>query len=136
MLIRAAVATDAPAMTELLNRIIAIGGTTAHQHPKSAEQVREAAALVRSGQVRVNGGRAKAERKLEAGDEVRIPPVRLAEAGERQAASSTQQDGPTEAEKRAERRARTEAAAAKAKQQGDGSKKSGTEEEEEKSDTP
>ena len=33
--------------------------------------------LVRSGQVRVNGGRAKAERKLEAGDEVRIPPLRL-----------------------------------------------------------
>jgi 23S rRNA pseudouridine955/2504/2580 synthase len=29
----------------------------------------------------VNGGRAKAERRLEAGDEVRIPPVRLAEAG-------------------------------------------------------
>ena len=39
--------------------------------------------LVRSGQVRVNGGRAKAERKLEAGDEVRIPPVRLADEGER-----------------------------------------------------
>ena len=39
--------------------------------------------IVRSGQVRVNGGRAKAERKLEGGDEVRIPPVRLAEAGER-----------------------------------------------------
>lgn len=36
--------------------------------------------LVRSGQVRVNGGRAKAERRLEAGDEIRIPPVRLAEA--------------------------------------------------------
>jgi 23S rRNA pseudouridine955/2504/2580 synthase len=35
--------------------------------------------LVRSGQVRVNGGRARAERRLEAGDEVRIPPVRLAE---------------------------------------------------------
>ena len=33
--------------------------------------------LVRSGQVRINGGRAKAERKLEVGDEVRIPPVRL-----------------------------------------------------------
>lgn len=33
--------------------------------------------LVRSGQVRVNGGRAKAERKLAGGDEVRIPPVRL-----------------------------------------------------------
>jgi 23S rRNA pseudouridine955/2504/2580 synthase len=39
--------------------------------------------LVRSGQVRVNGGRAKAERKLEAGDEVRIPPVRLGEAAEK-----------------------------------------------------
>ena len=37
--------------------------------------------VVRSGQVRVNGGRAKAERRLEAGDEVRIPPVRLAERG-------------------------------------------------------
>jgi 23S rRNA pseudouridine955/2504/2580 synthase len=39
--------------------------------------------IVRSGQVRVNGGRAKAERKLAGGDEVRIPPVRLAEAGEK-----------------------------------------------------
>ena len=39
--------------------------------------------LVRSGQVRVNGGRAKAERKLEAGDEVRIPPVRLSEPAEK-----------------------------------------------------
>lgn len=39
--------------------------------------------LVRSGQVRVNGGRAKAERRLEAGDEVRIPPLRLPESGEK-----------------------------------------------------
>lgn len=39
--------------------------------------------LVRSGQVRVNGGRAKAERKLAAGDEVRIPPVRLGEPSDR-----------------------------------------------------
>jgi 23S rRNA pseudouridine955/2504/2580 synthase len=39
--------------------------------------------IVRSGQVRVNGGRAKAETRLEGGDEVRIPPVRLAEAGDR-----------------------------------------------------
>src|SRR5690606_28091375 len=39
--------------------------------------------LVRSGQVRVNGGRAKAERKLAGGDEVRIPPVRLGEEAER-----------------------------------------------------
>lgn len=39
--------------------------------------------LVRSGQVRVNGGRCKAERKLEAGDEVRIPPVRITEEGEK-----------------------------------------------------
>lgn len=39
--------------------------------------------LVRSGQVRVNGGRAKAERKLEAGEEVRVPPVNLTEVGEK-----------------------------------------------------
>jgi 23S rRNA pseudouridine955/2504/2580 synthase len=38
--------------------------------------------LVRSGQVRVNGGRAKAERRLEAGDQVRVPPVRLPEPGQ------------------------------------------------------
>jgi 23S rRNA pseudouridine955/2504/2580 synthase len=39
--------------------------------------------LVRSGQVRVNGGRAKADRKLEPGDEVRVPPVRLNEEGDK-----------------------------------------------------
>jgi 23S rRNA pseudouridine955/2504/2580 synthase len=39
--------------------------------------------LLRSGQVRVNGGRVKAERKLEAGDLVRIPPVRIEEAADR-----------------------------------------------------
>jgi 23S rRNA pseudouridine955/2504/2580 synthase len=33
--------------------------------------------LVRTGQVRVNGSRAKAMQKLKAGDEVRVPPVRL-----------------------------------------------------------
>ncbi len=33
--------------------------------------------LLRSGQVRVNGGRCKPERRLEGGDEVRIPPIRL-----------------------------------------------------------
>lgn len=38
--------------------------------------------LLRSGQVRINGGRAKPERKLEEGDEVRVPPVRMAEKGE------------------------------------------------------
>lgn len=35
--------------------------------------------LVRSGEVRVNGGRAEASRKLSLGEEVRIPPVRMAE---------------------------------------------------------
>ena len=39
--------------------------------------------LVRSGQVRINGGRAKADRRLESGDEVRIPPVRLETAADR-----------------------------------------------------
>ena len=38
--------------------------------------------LVRSGQVRINGKRAKADSRLSGGDEVRSPPVRLAEAGE------------------------------------------------------
>ncbi|MGB0221391.1 MAG: RluA family pseudouridine synthase [Sinimarinibacterium flocculans] len=38
--------------------------------------------LLRSGQVRVDGGRAKPERKLVKGEEVRIPPVRAAERGE------------------------------------------------------
>ncbi|MEN1971213.1 RluA family pseudouridine synthase [Luteimonas sp. MJ204] len=33
--------------------------------------------IVRSGQVRVNGGRVRADRRLEGGDEVRIPPVRI-----------------------------------------------------------
>jgi 23S rRNA pseudouridine955/2504/2580 synthase len=38
--------------------------------------------IVRSGQVRVNGGRAKPDTKLKLGDEVRVPPVRLAEEGD------------------------------------------------------
>ncbi len=38
--------------------------------------------LLRSGQVRVDGGRIKPERKLLKGEEVRIPPVRLAEKDE------------------------------------------------------
>lgn len=38
--------------------------------------------IVRSGQVRVNGGRARPDTKLAGGDEIRIPPVRLAEPGE------------------------------------------------------
>lgn len=39
--------------------------------------------LLRSGQVRVNGGRVRAERRLEAGDQVRIPPVRLEAAADK-----------------------------------------------------
>lgn len=38
--------------------------------------------VVRKGEVRVNGKRAKPEQRLVEGDQVRIPPVRLAEAGE------------------------------------------------------
>lgn len=38
--------------------------------------------IVRSGQVRINGKRAKPDSRLAAGDEVRIPPVRLEEPGE------------------------------------------------------
>lgn len=39
--------------------------------------------LLRSGQVRVNGGRVKAERRLEGGDQVRIPPIKLEEPGDK-----------------------------------------------------
>jgi 23S rRNA pseudouridine955/2504/2580 synthase len=39
--------------------------------------------IVRSGQVRVNGGRAKPETRLQGGDQVRVPPVRLAETGDK-----------------------------------------------------
>lgn len=35
--------------------------------------------ILRSGEVRVNGGRVRAETKLNEGDEIRIPPVRVAE---------------------------------------------------------
>src|SRR5688572_14995671 len=38
--------------------------------------------LVRSGQVRINGKRAKADSRVSGGDEVRIPPVRLETPGE------------------------------------------------------
>lgn len=40
MITRRARPEDAEAMAALLNDIIAIGGTTAHQHPKSVEAVR------------------------------------------------------------------------------------------------
>ena len=39
--------------------------------------------LVRSGQVRINGGRVKADRRLEEGDEVRIPPVRIEDSADK-----------------------------------------------------
>ena len=39
--------------------------------------------IVRSGQVRINGGRAKPETRLEEGDQVRIPPVRLELPGDK-----------------------------------------------------
>ena len=37
--------------------------------------------IIRTGQVRINGGRAKPSTRLEAGDEVRIPPVKISQAG-------------------------------------------------------
>jgi len=40
MIVRAATPADAPAMAALMNAIIAIGGTTAHQHPRIEAAVR------------------------------------------------------------------------------------------------
>ena len=39
MIVRPATPGDAAAMAALLNRIIAIGGTTAHQTPKTADAI-------------------------------------------------------------------------------------------------
>jgi L-amino acid N-acyltransferase YncA len=41
MMIRRAMAADAAGMTAVLNAVIAVGGTTAHEHPKTEGQVRE-----------------------------------------------------------------------------------------------
>lgn len=46
--------------------------------------------LLRSGQVRVNGGRVKPASRLSSGDEVRIPPVRLPDPGEKKPAAGWQ----------------------------------------------
>ena len=43
--------------------------------------------LLRTGQVRVNGKRAKPDARVAGGDDVRIPPVRMAEPGEQPRAS-------------------------------------------------
>ena len=48
--------------------------------------------VLRTGQVRINGKRAKPEQRLEAGDLVRIPPLRVAEAGELAAPSEGLRD--------------------------------------------
>ncbi len=44
--------------------------------------------IVRSGQVRVNGGRVRADRRLEGGDEVRIPPVKIEDPTQKGAPST------------------------------------------------
>ena len=41
MIIRRATAADAAGMTGVLNAVIAVGGTTAHEHSKTEAQVRE-----------------------------------------------------------------------------------------------
>ncbi|ANB18595.1 RluA family pseudouridine synthase [Dokdonella koreensis] len=48
--------------------------------------------LLRTGQVRVNGGRAKPDQRLVAGDEVRLPPVRTAEREATAAPPTSQTD--------------------------------------------
>ena len=44
--------------------------------------------VIRSGEVRVNKGRAAADTRLALGDEVRVPPVRVADAAGRAAAGA------------------------------------------------
>ncbi|MFM8330491.1 MAG: 23S rRNA pseudouridine(955/2504/2580) synthase RluC [Candidatus Methylumidiphilus sp.] len=40
--------------------------------------------ILRTGEVRVNGGRCQAQRRLELGDKLRVPPIRLAEREEKE----------------------------------------------------
>lgn len=40
MILRRPAAADAPSMADILNAIIAIGGTTAHQHPRTPDDIR------------------------------------------------------------------------------------------------
>src|SRR5712664_3362243 len=42
--------------------------------------------ILRSGEVRINSKRAEASQKVAAGDRIRVPPVRVAEPGEREPA--------------------------------------------------
>ncbi len=49
--------------------------------------------LLRTGQVRVDGGRVKAETRLAAGQTVRVPPLKLDEMAERPRAKSTVREG-------------------------------------------
>ena len=41
--------------------------------------------IIRSGEVRVNKGRANADRRIETGDQIRLPPVRTSERAEAKA---------------------------------------------------
>lgn len=45
--------------------------------------------IIRRGEVRVNGGRARPDRKLEAGDSVRVPPIHAEESGPRPLSDAT-----------------------------------------------
>jgi 23S rRNA pseudouridine955/2504/2580 synthase len=47
--------------------------------------------ILRKGEVRVNGGRVRAEYKLRSGDEVRVPPARIRAAGPEPAAGAVRQ---------------------------------------------
>jgi 23S rRNA pseudouridine955/2504/2580 synthase len=50
--------------------------------------------VIRSGEVRVNKGRAAADTRLEAGDEVRVPPVRTSDSGAERAAAAPPREFP------------------------------------------
>ena len=45
--------------------------------------------LLRSGQVRINGGRAKSDTRIEAGQSIRIPPLEIDKASPSAALTST-----------------------------------------------
>ena len=77
MAIRTAVRTEEVTAADAGRRLDNFLATRLKEAPRSLVYK-----LVRSGQVRVNGGRAKPEQRLACGDRVRIPPLtRLPESG-------------------------------------------------------
>lgn len=88
----AAVSTDKPEVRPAVKRVVVDEGSAGQRldnfllRELKGVPKTHVYRLIRSGEVRVNKGRAQADSRVEIGDEVRIPPVRLPERTEAPAA--------------------------------------------------